>query len=51
MPGFRPNEQYVREMKRYGILPAAFDNLADRIDVYQTDEAYWRSLWWAGQPN
>ena len=46
MPGFRPNEQYVREMKRYGILPPAFDRLRDPIDVYATDRAYWRSLWW-----
>lgn len=46
MPGFRPNEHYVREMKRYGILPARFDRLKDTIDVYETDQAYWRSLWW-----
>ena len=44
MPGFRPNEHYVREMQRYGILAA--DLPADAaIDVYATDEAYWRSLW------
>ena len=46
MPGFRPPPQYVREMKRYGVLPASFDLAKDPIDVYQTDEAYWRSLWW-----
>ena len=45
MPGFQPNEHYVREMKRYGILPA--DLGADTpIDVYATDEAYWQSLWY-----
>jgi len=48
MPGFRPNEGYVREMKRYGILPASFNRLTDPIDVYKTDEAYWRSFWWTG---
>ena len=32
-------------MKRYGILPPAFDPARDPIDVYQTDQAYWRSLW------
>ena len=45
MPGFRPTSSYVREMKRYGILP---NDLAEDapIDVYATDRAYWRSLWW-----
>jgi hypothetical protein len=45
IPGFRPTPSYVREMKRYGTLP---HNLAEDalIDVYATDRAYWRSLWW-----
>ena len=46
MPKFRPNEHYVREMKRYGVLPAAFDVAKDPINVYEVDEAYWRSFWW-----
>ena len=45
MPGFRPNEHYVRWMKRFGILPESFDLARDPIDVYETDQAYWRSLW------
>ena len=45
MPDFRPNEHYVRWMKRFGILPDQFDAASDPIDVYQTDEAYWRSAW------
>ena len=45
MPGFKPNEHYVREMKRYGILSDDFDPIVDSIDVYQVDQAYWRSLW------
>ena len=45
MPTFRPNEHYVREMKRYGILPARLDAGRDRIDPYATDQAYWRSFW------
>ena len=40
-----PSGQYIREMQRYGILPADFDPAADPIDVYATDEAYWRSFW------
>ncbi|NIP27985.1 MAG: hypothetical protein GWN67_07205 [Phycisphaerae bacterium] len=45
MPGFRPTPGYVREMKRYGILPNDLPENAP-IDVYATDRAYWRSLWW-----
>ena len=45
MPDFRPTRHYVREMIRYGILPPGADPAKDRIDVYQTDRAYWRSLW------
>jgi mono/diheme cytochrome c family protein len=44
-PDFRPNRQYVREMKRYGVLPASFDLARDKIDIFQTDQAYWRSFW------
>jgi hypothetical protein len=45
MAGFRPPAMYVREMKRFGILPGTLDP-GDPIDVYATDQAYWRSLWW-----
>jgi len=48
MPGFRPNEHYVREMKRYGILPASFTD-SDPIDVYKVDQKYWRSFWYQGE--
>ena len=47
MPGFRPSAMYIREMTRFSILgPTAAD--AGPIDVYATDRAYWRSLWWRG---
>jgi hypothetical protein len=46
MPGFRPTNSYIREMKRYGILPASLAENAI-IDVYATDRAYWRSFWWS----
>ncbi len=46
MPGFRPNEHYVRWMKRFGILPDGFDPVRDPLDPYQTDQAYWRSFWY-----
>jgi hypothetical protein len=45
MPGFRPTPGYVREMQRFGILPRDLPNDAP-IDIYATDQAYWRSLWW-----
>jgi hypothetical protein len=50
-PGFRPNPQYVREMKRYGILAPEFDREHSTIDVFATDQRYWRSLWWFGAPS
>jgi len=48
MPGFRPNSHYVREMTFYGILPKELPADAP-IDVYATDQAYWRSLWYQPQ--
>jgi hypothetical protein len=45
MPGFQPRPQYLREMRRYGILPA---NHLDQspVDFYQLDRRYWESLWY-----
>jgi mono/diheme cytochrome c family protein len=42
MPGFQPNEHYVRELRRFGILPA---DDGRPIDVYAADQAYWQSFW------
>jgi hypothetical protein len=41
----RPSSQYIREMKRYGILPNDLDPAVTAIDVYATDESYFRSFW------
>jgi len=49
-PEFRPNRQYVREMKRFGILPADFNPDSTPINVFEIDQQYWRSLWPASQP-
>ena len=46
MPGFRPNRQYIREMKRFGVLPAEFDPDTDPVDPFDTDERYWRLFWY-----
>ena len=49
MPGFRPRAEYVREMKRFGALPA--DSPPNcLIDVYATEGAYWRTLWHQASP-
>jgi len=45
MAGFRPNEPYIREMMRFGILPAALGP-GDPVDPYATDLAYWNSFWY-----
>ena len=42
---FKPNRQYVREMKRFGVLPAQFDPDRDPIDVFRTDQDYWKLFW------
>jgi len=46
MPGFRPGDYYIRWMKRFGVLPESFDLANDPIDPYETDQVYWRSLWY-----
>lgn len=43
MPGFRPRDAYVREMRRYGVL--AEDAEVAALDPYLLDREYWRSLW------
>ncbi|HUU09331.1 MAG TPA: hypothetical protein VM431_02185 [Phycisphaerae bacterium] len=45
MPGFRPIPQYVREMKRYGILASGRADAAP-ADPYELDRRYWQSLWY-----
>ncbi len=52
MPGFRPRPEYVREMKRYGVLPPSFDAIKDPLDVYAVERRYWDLFGWnpARQP-
>jgi hypothetical protein len=45
MPGFRPNQYYIREMQRFGILPRDLQP-DEPVDYYATDQAYWKSFWW-----
>jgi len=43
MPGFRPNEHYLREMQRFGFLPKDLGP-DDPVDCYAVDRAYWDSF-------
>ncbi|MBI5834211.1 MAG: hypothetical protein HZB16_18100 [Armatimonadetes bacterium] len=45
MPGFQPRYEYLREMKRDGVLPADFAIGTTLVDAYQLDQAYWRLFW------
>lgn len=45
MPGFTPRPDWVREMKRYGVLPVN-TSPTDPMDVYSVEERYWESLWY-----
>ena len=46
MPGFKPRKEYIREMKRYGVLPESFDLDKHNVDVYELENYYWQSLWY-----
>ena len=46
MPDFKPRPGYVREMKRYGALPDAYNNEKDSINTYEVDKRYFESLWY-----
>ena len=44
MPGFVPRSDWVREMKRYGVLPDGAET-SDVTNVYAVETKYWESLW------
>ena len=46
MPGFKPNRQYIREMKKFGVLSPEFDLNQEPIDVFETDRRYWNLFWY-----
>jgi len=48
MPDFRPRAEWVREMKRYGILQESTGS-NDVTNAYSTEKKYWESLWWKPQ--
>ena len=49
MRDFRPGPEYLREMKRYGILPEHHRG-GGPINVYDTDRRYWESFWHRPEP-
>ncbi len=48
MPGFRPDEHYIREMQRFGFLPKDLGP-DDPVDPYAVDKAYWDSFYFEPQ--
>ena len=50
MTGLKPRPEYLREMKRYGALPEAFDPDRAPVDVYALDRRYWDSFIYSPPP-
>jgi hypothetical protein len=48
MPGFIPRFDWVREMKRFGLL-AETHNPRDPVDYYAVERRYWESQWYRPQ--
>ncbi|MDR0327183.1 MAG: hypothetical protein LBI05_02680, partial [Planctomycetaceae bacterium] len=48
MPDFVPRPEYIREMKKFGILPPDHDPKIV-VDVHDLEQRYWRSLWYVPQ--
>lgn len=44
MPGFKPRPEWINEMKRCRILDPNIDPNQQAIDVYATEQKYWKSL-------
>jgi hypothetical protein len=43
---FKPNRQYVREMKRFGVLKPDFNLDREPVDIFETDQRYWKLFWY-----
>jgi len=43
-PGWKAPVEYIREMKRHGILPETFDREKDPLDPHETDKRYWHAV-------
>jgi len=40
-PGWKAPPEYVREMKRHGIIPESFDREKEKLDPHEIDKRYW----------
>ena len=49
MADFRPNDYYIHQMQRYGVLPMDLDS-STPIDPYATDQAYWNTFVYRAEP-
>ena len=45
MPDFRPAPEYLREMRRYGILSPESINDSGPVDPYNVDRRYWEMIY------
>ncbi len=43
-PGWKAPPEYIREMKRHGILPETFDREKDPLDPHEIDRRYWNAV-------
>ena len=43
-PGWKAPVEYIREMKRHGILPETFDRETDPLDPHEIDRRYWHAV-------
>jgi hypothetical protein len=50
MPNFKPRPDWVREMRRYGVLPECAKT-EEVADAYAIEQDYWKSLWHQPPPS
>ncbi|MDP6637518.1 MAG: discoidin domain-containing protein [Phycisphaerae bacterium] len=43
-PGWKAPIEYIREMKRHGIIPESFDRKKDKLDPHEIDKRYWAAV-------
>jgi hypothetical protein len=49
-PNFQPNPQYIREMKRFGVLSESFDPTRAKVDVFEIEQRYWATFTHHAEP-
>jgi hypothetical protein len=46
---WQPSRHYIREMKRYGVLPADFDPATQDVDAFELDRKYYEIFYPKGR--